>query len=153
MLTTAWIPFFFLCRFDWKTGTLLVRNASFHCSRTVQLVPTFSHVPSCIFRTIARAHCMAHRHTRLGQHGVTSRYVYTVARLNGRAWFGWKKRILLGGQIAVAFVRSRCKVMYISYSMGWSRTSRGLDWFSVGCGGIVWKIINIQSVYYIIYIG
>lgn len=63
MLTTAWIPSFFLCWFDWKTGTLLVRNASFHCSRTVQLVPTFSHVPPCIFRTIARAHCTAHRHT------------------------------------------------------------------------------------------
>lgn len=48
--------------------------------------------------------------TRLGQHGVTSQYAYTAARLNGRAWLGWKKRILLGGQIAVAFVRSRCEV-------------------------------------------
>lgn len=69
---------------------LLVRNASFHCSRTVQLVPIFSRVHISYDCTRALYGSPTHVSTnRVSRHPV-----YTAARLNGRAWLGWKKRIL-----------------------------------------------------------
>lgn len=123
---------------------LLVRNASFHCSRTVQLVPIFSRVH--ISYDCTRA--LYGSPTHVSANRVSRHPVYTAARLNGRGWLGWKKRILCG-QIAVAFARNRCEI-YLLFD-GVEKKVRGLNWLSVGRGRIVWKITSIQSVCYIIY--
>lgn len=144
MLTTAWIPSFFLCWFDWKTG----RDCLYETRRSIVPVQCswFLYSRVCIFRTIARAHCMAHRHTSRP----TGCHVTLYTRLLAWMEVGLAgKRGSYGGQIAVAFARNRCEI-YLLFD-GVAKKVRGLNWLSVGRGRVVWKITSIQSVCYIIH--
>lgn len=87
--------------FDWKTGRPLVRNASFHCSRMVQLVPIFPHMLSRTYSVrLHRALC--HTDIRLSRRCHVTAHTYsTLLQMNEPACLTRKSDTPFDGRAVV----------------------------------------------------